>query len=424
MRGVNSSCTGGSCTHHFCAPCYLRWCASSSFDCPKCRAPVTTLCLDAEFDTLCDAGRATAGAAARARAQELLPFTISMQIEPGKHAGITLSNVAEGPGVRVDAVRRRDAAYKAGMREGDVLIWLNGAPCRTHKEVVELIEKAKGNSAAPRLNFVLLPRPPGSPPIEPRRSSSTRGAERAQAESGGGGEGGGGGGGESGGGESGGERGGSAEAAADTAGRDAALPSLQALGDGRFVTRLLGVPSYAETAPGLLEYTLRFADADGEWAVARRYSKWRALLEKLQEFWPRVLLEPTPLAFPPKVYPSFVVKASSSVAAERAQMLGRFVRGVLERARRDPDSGLAEWVQFWLRAETRRAAAEAAAQGAAEAAAEATAEATASEAVQPVGTPQVVDAQAMAETQSAQPHHAVVDLTDEAAGTPAQEDVG
>ena len=55
----------------------------------------------------------------------------------------------------------------------------------------------------------------------------------------------------------------------------------------------------------------------------------------------------------------------------------------------------------------------------------ATAEATASEeGVQAVGTPQVVDAQAMAETQSAQPHHAVVDLTDEAAGTPAREDVG
>ena len=299
------------------------------------------------------------------RPDELRPFTVSFRLESGKHAGITLRNVASGPGVRVDAVKRRDAAYRAGVREGDVLIWLNGQPCRGHHEVVELIDKAKGSNSA-TLNFVLLPRPQGAPPIAPRPDRTERAAAAAAAsgpaspvEAGGG---------------SGSEAGGSAGASAVASpvaptGGGAAAAAAAAVapspptsgGVPGFMTVVRGEARFEETSPSVIVYSITFADADGEWTVSRRYSQWRKLFDKLQSFWPRALVEPAALAFPPKALPSFLLKSSPGFVTERAAMLGRFVRGVLEAARLDDESGLRDWLQYWLRAESRRLAATAAA---------------------------------------------------------------
>jgi hypothetical protein len=318
MRGIAFACVGGSCTHHFCAACYLRWTATSH-DCPTCRSPISCLCLDPEFDELC-------GGATR-RPEDLRPFTASFRLERGQHAGITLRNNADGPGVVVEKVKKRDRAYQSGLRSGDTAVFLNGQSCRTHERTVELIEHAKGSGTT--LSFVILPRASGAPILEipPRGlASATSSTATATAPS--------------------------PSLTAPPASASAATTASQGNDQAGGVLRLIGGVEWeqAETS-SVVAYTLRFEDGSGPWSVTRRYSRWRALFEHVQARWPHALQSPEPLAFPPKAMPSYVLKASTAQTAERAAMLERFVRGVVNAAAHDAESGLAEWLRHWLRAQ-------------------------------------------------------------------------
>ena len=99
----------------------------------------------------------------------------------------------------------------------------------------------------------------------------------------------------------------------------------------------------------MFTFTLRFTDADGEWHVTARYSRWRTLFTIVQARWPRALQEPSPLAFPPKSLPAYLVRATPTFVSDRAVGIERFVRKLLDRAARDQASGLEEWLHHWLR---------------------------------------------------------------------------
>ena len=121
LHSVCRSCTG-ACSHHFCAACMLQWCSSSG-ECPKCRAPIDALRLDAEFDSLLGA----TGRAGRGR-EDLRDYTVALRLGAGRHAGLTLKNMKDGPGVLVTTAVKKDAGYCAGLREGDRIVWMNGVP--------------------------------------------------------------------------------------------------------------------------------------------------------------------------------------------------------------------------------------------------------------------------------------------------------
>ena len=42
----------GPCTHHFCLPCLLKWCEFGGTQCPTCKALLTEIKYDREFDNL------------------------------------------------------------------------------------------------------------------------------------------------------------------------------------------------------------------------------------------------------------------------------------------------------------------------------------------------------------------------------------
>ena len=310
MRSLAFSCVGGACTHHFCAACIIQFCASVRDggedvrpDCPKCRAPFKCLLLDPEYDALC-------GAATR-RPADLAPYTLVLRLGRDEHAGITLRSTNSKIGVVAERVNRRDAAYAAGVRAGDVLIWLNGAPCRSHAGTVKQIDKAKESGVA--ITLVLLPRP---------RERQSHGTVHRAASS-------------------------EEEPAGVTQNRGA---------HASFAVRLVDEVAWRQASPGVIIYTLAFSDAsaDGQrWQVSRRYSSWRRLLECVHARWPHALLEPTPLDFPPKALPAFLLRASPAmmqgVLAGRAAGLEAFVSELIERARSNEASGLGEWLQHWLR---------------------------------------------------------------------------
>ena len=47
------------------------------------------------------------------------------------HAGLTLSNIEAGPGVRVTELKKRDIAFRAGLRLDDVLVCVRSANIQT-----------------------------------------------------------------------------------------------------------------------------------------------------------------------------------------------------------------------------------------------------------------------------------------------------
>ena len=91
---IKNSCVG-SCIHHFCYTCMIKWCKHSN-NCPKCRFPIREIRHDTEFDFINGA----------------LNNEINMDIDTkykrkilfpeNTLAGITLKNNNKGPISRID----------------------------------------------------------------------------------------------------------------------------------------------------------------------------------------------------------------------------------------------------------------------------------------------------------------------------------
>lgn len=100
------------------------------------------------------AGEANGGAAAGAtRAEAAGPRTVTIDTKSG-HMGVTLSNSELSSGVRVDACHPDDLVSKAGIRQGDVLVRLNGKPVDTHVQALAVFEAAANADGALLVEYV------------------------------------------------------------------------------------------------------------------------------------------------------------------------------------------------------------------------------------------------------------------------------
>lgn len=117
------------CGHVVCHTCATRWLQRRA-TCPVCRAVV-----------------------ARAP-QPARDGHVAIATEAHGHVGVRLSDALAG--VRVVSVDRRDLAYAAGLRAGDVLTHINGIRVSEHAVAIAIVECARANRIALRLT--LLPR--------------------------------------------------------------------------------------------------------------------------------------------------------------------------------------------------------------------------------------------------------------------------
>ena len=62
----------------------------------------------------------------------------------GQHLGITVSDIEGGGGVRIDHLHEGDCAWRAGLREGDVIVQLDGDSVKGCQDVIERVEAARG----------------------------------------------------------------------------------------------------------------------------------------------------------------------------------------------------------------------------------------------------------------------------------------
>lgn len=135
---ITNSCVG-SCTHHFCMQCLIRWCYFGGIDCPICKTPIIDIRRDKEFDSLNNpSGNG--------------PITltnigdvITIKFNKNDSAGITLENnytllgLGRAPGVFISKINDKDKCYAAGMRKNDILLFINNIPCVDHKQCVNIV---------------------------------------------------------------------------------------------------------------------------------------------------------------------------------------------------------------------------------------------------------------------------------------------
>lgn len=135
---IENSCIG-SCTHHFCYKCLIKWITTGGKTCPLCKIRITRLQLDKDFDSINNPF------------QKLIDISnvkrINIDFNNRKIIpGITLKNNF-GPGVMVKGVEKDKAFYNANIKSKMIILFLNGIPCINHKDSIEIINSAYKDNA-------------------------------------------------------------------------------------------------------------------------------------------------------------------------------------------------------------------------------------------------------------------------------------
>ena len=162
---ISKSATG-NCNHHFCYKCLINWCKINN-KCPKCNFIIYEIRLDTEFDSLISefitnsdpdnnihysASFSAPLSGSNSSSIYSSPFSspssdnIIRQIilnYSNNHnlpTGITLSNNPKGPGVIVKKISINLLAHKAGLKVGDIILFINSVPCINHKQSIHILD--------------------------------------------------------------------------------------------------------------------------------------------------------------------------------------------------------------------------------------------------------------------------------------------
>ena len=150
---ISNSCIG-SCTHHFCITCLVKWCENKGTSCPICKTLIIEIRPDPEFDKI--------------NCPELenistknFSNTITINFIKDDLPGITLRNNSNfyndnesSPGVIITRINEKDQCYKSGMRKNDIILFINNIPCIDHKQSVDIIDNSV--RLCRQVSFVLL----------------------------------------------------------------------------------------------------------------------------------------------------------------------------------------------------------------------------------------------------------------------------
>jgi len=130
--------------HHFCYPCLFQWCVKNN-SCPTCRQPIFEIKFDVEFDILLHGKESSIFRH---------PNQIKIAFPKGKKAGVTLRN-NEGPGVQITSLTEKDQFYLAGLRKGNVILFVNNIPCNNHNFAINIINNASYSNMPLLINTLM-----------------------------------------------------------------------------------------------------------------------------------------------------------------------------------------------------------------------------------------------------------------------------
>jgi hypothetical protein len=145
---IKKSCVG-SCMHHFCYECLIKWIKISNnntTNCPICKDIFYELRFDNEFDIVNNPDYNYQ--------IKRLTNIIEIDINSNSHFGIRISNNKQG--VIVVNVKEKDLCYKYGIRKNDILLYINNIPCVNHIQTINILNLLKKFDKNPKIE--LLPK--------------------------------------------------------------------------------------------------------------------------------------------------------------------------------------------------------------------------------------------------------------------------
>ena len=133
---IQNSCVG-SCMHHYCYNCLLKWIHRGGTKCPICKKFIYEIKLDKEFDSINNKENNNE------LTREYTKKTI-INFDDSLPPGITITS-NKGIGVKICKLNSKDKFYKEGYRVNDILLFLNNVPCTEHYESIKIIKHAYEN---------------------------------------------------------------------------------------------------------------------------------------------------------------------------------------------------------------------------------------------------------------------------------------
>jgi hypothetical protein len=136
----------GSCTHHFCISCLIKWCEFGGTKCPTCKLPIIEIRPDKEFDEITEQYLSDSFDLSDELDLSNNYEKITVNFKKNDLAGVTLENNygflnmnSRGPGVVISKINEYQFCYKCGLRKNDIILFINNIPCSDHKQAVDII---------------------------------------------------------------------------------------------------------------------------------------------------------------------------------------------------------------------------------------------------------------------------------------------
>ena len=144
---IKNSCTG-SCYHHFCFKCLSKWCLTNN-SCPICKTYINQIIYDKEFDMInlqlskiTNLDISSNISSNIALNSNIFNLTICFDDNINKKLMMTLKNNS-GPGVYVYKINNNCRAYHYGLRNNDIILFINNIPCYNHKQTIEIFDNCQ-----------------------------------------------------------------------------------------------------------------------------------------------------------------------------------------------------------------------------------------------------------------------------------------
>lgn len=156
LNVINKSVMG-PCSHHFCSGCLLKWCEFGGTQCPICKTLLTEIKYDREFDNLISIIKQDNTENSEI-IDNYLPKDINITVSFPKDrshgwwrkrkckTGITIENNYQSPGVVISKINSKYECYKSGLREKDIIIFINNIPCINHEQTIKIIDEICNNN--------------------------------------------------------------------------------------------------------------------------------------------------------------------------------------------------------------------------------------------------------------------------------------
>lgn len=131
-----------SCCHHFCYICIKEWYINGNNNCPICKNIINEIKFDIEFDKINNPMQTL-------KSNKIKNNIISINFKNNDKAGIVLTNNTKNnirlPGVKIKKINHDKIIFKSGLKENDIILFLNNIPCLDHKQSIQIIDYCCSN---------------------------------------------------------------------------------------------------------------------------------------------------------------------------------------------------------------------------------------------------------------------------------------